>query len=105
MFNSLSLTALGVPSLALAASVPIQARSLPLDGFIPSYYDTEFEERTPPPGSSQGDGLCDSKYLGCFADSVSARALSSAFGSHSLMTGEMCIGFCAGLGFEVAGTG
>jgi hypothetical protein len=44
-------------------------------------------------------------YSGCYVDSVSSRALSSAsYNSASGMTGEACVSFCISRGFPVAGT-
>jgi hypothetical protein len=112
MLKSLALMALWAPSLTISASLPLRSVPIPSlslseisNGSFPRYYNAEFLERSPPPGSSPGSGLCNSAYLGCFADNVDARALNAAFGVHDSMTGEMCIGFCAGLGYMVAGTG
>jgi hypothetical protein len=98
MLTLRGLAALWAPSTVLCASVVLQAAPVPS-------YAPEFIERSPPPGSSAGGGLCVSKYIGCFADNINLRALPAAFGVHNAMTGEMCIGFCAGLGYAVAGTG
>jgi hypothetical protein len=43
-------------------------------------------------------------YSGCYADSVAARALSSAFkGDGTDMSAEACTAFCAVEGYAVAG--
>jgi len=112
MLNSLAFTALWVASVALCASATFSPPSPPslsisdvFNGSFPRYHSASFVERSPSPGSISGDGLCNSTYLGCFEDNTNTRALDGAFGVHNAMTGEMCIGFCAGLGYIVAGTG